>query len=395
MLRNRFAPFFNLRSIRVALVACLCILIQSPLLALSESNRSWDDLQKAGTFALDANQYWIAEPTLQEALVKAGAFGMNDLRMAKSLGELGRLYRIRGRFAEAEPYYEEELHVAELALGYNTGKAIPAMSKLILFYINYGTASKADPLTEDMLALVEGKLKEPQHRAGKVRIKKGVPLEGWVGEAAPVVRDPLIEWAIACDAVGDAYYRKGKYDYAERAFKAALDMKTEVLGRKHLSLANSYESLGKICEARKDYNGAATYYRNALDMAESILSSDNPQVYANLDRLARCLIKAGKYDRAEQLYLQALDFWKKAPSKSGDEPRALYALGSLYLDEKNYSAAAPVLQRALDAAEASNGPSSVLLVPYLQRYAYCLYYLKRKPEMEALRARANTISGGT
>jgi tetratricopeptide (TPR) repeat protein len=365
-----------------------------PAMAISAADRSWKELQKSGTDALDANQYWIAEPTLKEALIKAGAFGLNDVRMAESLGELGRLYRIRGRFAEAEPYFEEQLHVKELAVGYNSGKEIPDMAALIQFYLNYGTASKADPLTEEMLALVEGKLKEPEHHVGKLKVKKGVPLEGWVGEAAPVMRDPLIEWAIACDAVGEAYYLHGKYDLAERAFKAGLDMKTEVLGRVHLAIASSYDSLGKISQAREDYSGAELYFRNALDTTERILPTDNPQVYARLDRLAHSLVKTGKYSQAAELYLGALDFWKKAPSKSGDEPRALYALGSVYLDQKNYSAAARYLRQALQLAEENNGPASVLLTPYLQRYAYCLYFLKQKHEMEALKARANTISGG-
>jgi hypothetical protein len=51
------------------------------------------------------------------------------------------------------------------------------------------------------------------------------------------------------------------------------------------------------------------------------------------------------------------------------------------------------LQHALELAEQYNGPCSISVVPYLQRYAYALYYLGRKPEMEQLHARVNTING--
>jgi len=130
-------------------------------------------------------------------------------------------------------------------------------------------------------------------------------------------------------------------------------------------------------------------------VTEKILPPDNPQTYARLDKLARCLAKEGKYDHAEELYLRAQEFWRHAPSRSGDECRAKFALGSLYVDEKKYGAAAPILARALSMAEDINGPASALLVPYIQRYSYALYHLKRKPEVNQLRSRADTISGAS
>jgi tetratricopeptide (TPR) repeat protein len=379
-----------------SLTAAVCVVAfaNTAAGATAQAASHWKDLQRSGTEALDNNAYWIAEPTLKKAVIQAGSFGPADIRLAESLGELGRLYTVRGRFDEAEPYLEEQLHVMETALGDDNPEIIPAMGSLIQFYLNHGTAEKADPLTEQMLSYVQGKLNEPGALTrGKMTVKKGVALEGWVGEAAPVMRDPIIEWAITCDAVGNIYRTRGNFDLADRLFKAALDIKTTVLGNKHLSLANSYDNLGTLCLERNDYGGAATYFRSALEMTEKILSPDNPQVYSRLDKLARCLIKSGKEKDAEQLYQRAQAFWKDDDSHAGERARVMYALGSLYVDEKNYEAAAPILQHALELVEQADGPSSITLVPYLQRYAYDLYYLKRKPEVEDLRARASTISG--
>jgi tetratricopeptide (TPR) repeat protein len=363
--------------------------------APAASEDKWTQLQTEGTQALDANKYWIAEPMLKQAAVTAGAFGEDDLRLAKSFAELGRLYTVRGRFDQAEQYLEEELHVRQLALGKSNPEIIPAQASLIQFYLKYGTAAKADPLTEDMLSFVEAKLQDAgalsSHR--KVTIQKGVALEAWAGVADEGARDPLIDWAIACDAVGGLYLAREKYDLAERLFKAALDIKSTILGKDHLSLANSYNSLGDVCQGRHQPAEAQSYYRDALEVTEKILPSDDPQVYARLDKLARCFIASGKIKEAEQLYSRARDFWKTEPCKNNDQARNLYMLGSLYCDEKNYEAAAPLLHDALQLAEDVNGPSSIGLVPYLQKYAYALYYLKRKPEVEELRARANLISG--
>lgn len=385
------------RSILIAALITLLGCAVIPCLALSASEQSWVQLQKDGTDNLDANKYWLAEPLLHRALAKAEGFGNADMRLAKSLGEVGRLYTIRGRFADAEPYLERELSVKQQALGKATGKTIPAMSSLILFYLNYGTTSKAVPLTEEVLSFVEGKLDEPAPDIQlKVKYSKDTPLEAGVATAAPVMIDPLIEWAIACDQLGNAYLARRNYDLADRLFKAALDLKATVLGKGHLSLANSYDSLGMLCMERKENKDAESYFRDALLTTERTLDPQSPQIYARMDKLAKCLIKSGKYKQAEEIYLKAhREFWKTEPSKGGDEARVLYALGCLYLAEKNYSAAAPAFHQALLMAERFNGPYSISLVPYLEQYAYTLYYLGRRAETNNLRARANTISGGT
>jgi tetratricopeptide (TPR) repeat protein len=377
------------------LLAALCAL-PTPVSAMSSMEKKWEETQKAGTDALDANKYWIAEPLLKQSVVKAGAFGMKDLRLAKSMGELGRLYTIRGRFDAAEPYLEEEVNIKQAALGLDNDVVIPAMGKLATFYLTYGTASKAVPLTEEILSVVEGKMGEtrPAKTTGKVVFKKGAALEGWAGEAADNARDPLIEWAITCDALGNQYRLKENYDMAERLYKAALDVKTTVLGKEHLSLSNSYDSLGMLCMDRKEYKEAESYFRDSLNMTERIFKGGSPQTYGRLDRLAKCLIKEGKYSQAEELYKQALKIWHKdEPAKNGEDARALYALGSMYVDQHRYSEGAQTLARALRVAEETYGPASISLVPYLQRYAYALYHCGRKNDTDHLRSRSNTISG--
>lgn len=358
--------------------------------------KKWEQLQDKGTTALDANQYWIAEPTLKSAIVAAAAFGPSDIRLAKSLGELGRLYTVRGRFDLAEPFLEEELHVKELALGKDEGQTIPAMGSLVRFYLLHGTTSKADPMTEQILSFVEGKIEEQTNAqfGGHLKVKKGQALEGWAGTAAQEMRDPVIDWAITCDDLGNIYRQQCKFDMADRLYKAALDVKTTVLGKEHLSLANSYDNLGILCAERGDQKEALSYYKDALEQTKRILPPDSPQVYARLEKLAKCCIKNQKYSEAEELYKQALDtFWKGDDGKCNDKARALFALGCLYCDQKRYSAAVPYLNHAVHLCEEVNGPLSISLVPYLEKYAYTLYYLGRKPETDALRARANNIAG--
>ncbi len=359
-----------------------------------EHAKIWKQLFSNGNDYLDSNLYGIAEPFLIQAVAEARKFPQGDARLSKSLSELGRLYEIRGRYSEAEVVLEDELRVNEIRMGNDDGKIIPSIGSLIRFYLSHGTAQKAEPLTREILSFIEGTLDAASTQAkGKVTLEKGAPLQGWAGSAAPVMHTPLIEWAITCDELADIYKAKEEFETAERLYKAALDVKSTVLGKNHLSLANSYDSLGSLCLARNEDEDAISYFKDALSITEKILSPENPQVYSRLDKLAKVLVKQNKHKSAEELYLLAQGFYKTEASKNGNEARALYALGSVYCDEKDYVSAAPILERALNSAESYHGPLSIMLVPYLQKYAYALYYLGDKPSVASLRARADSISG--
>lgn len=361
----------------------------------SDAVKQWQAVQARGVDAFEANEYGKAERLLKEATTLARTFPPGDIRFAQSPGELGRLLTVRGRFAEAEPYLEEELHLKRWAVADEnvSGKLIPDMGALVRFYLVYGTAKKADSLTMDILFFVEGKLREEtEEREAATKKEKGGPLIGWAGQAVPVMRDPLIEWAITCDDIGNLYAERGRVDLSDRLFKAALDVKSTVLGKQHLSLANSYDSLGKICSQKKDYSEAESYFKQALEITEKIQPADHPQVFSRVDRLGKCLIAEDKLSEAEELYQQYVKSLHGQAIVSGIEPRALYVLGCVYCDEKKYANAAPVLDQALHLSEQFNGACSVQITPYLREYAYALYYLGRRGEADHLRARADSIA---
>lgn len=362
---------------------------------VSDAVKQWQLVQAQGTDAFEANQYGKAERLLKEATTEARAFPPGDIRFSKSAGDLGRLLTVRGRFAEAEPYLEEELHLKLWAVADEkvSGKLIPDMGTLVRFYLVYGTAKKADPLTMDILFFVEGKLREETaEREEAAKKEKGGPLIGWAGQAVPVMRDPLLEWAITCDDIGNLYAERGRVDLSDRLFKAALDVKATILGKQHLSLANSYDSLGKICLQKKEYNEAESYFKQSLDITEKIQPADHPQVFSRVDRLGKCLIAEGKLSEAEELYQGYVKSLRGHGIVSGIEPRALYVLGCVYCDEKKFGEAAPVLAQALHLSEQFNGTCSVQITSYLREFAYALYYSGRRGEADHLRARADSIA---
>lgn len=364
--------------------------LAAPSIAIAETPDAWDQLQTRGSQAFYLCQYGVAERLLKQAVDRARTFPPGDLRLSKSEDELGRLLTIRGRFSEAEPYLEESLRVKETSVGNEDGQLIPAMGTLVRFYLSGGTESKAEPLANKMLEFINGTIASA--RGPSLKMKPGQPLQGWAATASTKVRDPLIEWAISCDDIANLFQAKKNYETAEKLFKAALEVKTTVLGRDHLSLANSYDSLGSLCMARKEYLDAESYFRDSYDMTAKIQPPEHWQVYGRLDKLAKCLMLEGKLPEATALYEKANETFKISPPKDGNAARALFALGNLYLEQKNYEAAEPVLEQALEMSEQYHGADSIAVVPYLDRLAYDLYYLGRKKEYDDLHARVAEIT---
>ena len=362
-------------------------------MAYVDLEKQWGKTFNEGVTALDSNLYGKSEPLLKDAVDLSQRFGAGDARYPKSLGELGRLYTIRRRYAEAEPLFEQQLHFTEVQLGKNSGKTIPALGQMIKFYMMYGTAKKADPLAEEMLAFIDGKMREDAEQNAQSQPGKGKVLTGWAGTAPPQTHIPRMEWAVTCDRLGDLYRFKKNYDMAERFYKAGLDIKVTVMGKEHMSMAVSYDNLGILAMDKEEYRDASDYFREPLETTKKIMGNGDPDTYSRLDRLARALIKDKKYAEAESTYHAAMELWKHEPNSGGATARCLYQLGSMYCDSGNYGKAAACLGRALGISMRSSGPFAYTNVAYMRKYAYALYYCGRRGESDSLKARANWLAG--
>ncbi len=77
----------------------------------------WESYMAAGVKAYQQSNYPEAEKQWVAALKEAEGFGPQDPRLATSLNDLGEVYRLQGKYAEAEPLYKRSLAIYEKALG--------------------------------------------------------------------------------------------------------------------------------------------------------------------------------------------------------------------------------------------------------------------------------------
>ncbi len=72
----------------------------------------WETYAAAGVKALQQGNYPEAEKQLEAAFKEAEGFGPQDPRLATSLNNLAMVYRLLGKYAEAEPLNKRALATA-------------------------------------------------------------------------------------------------------------------------------------------------------------------------------------------------------------------------------------------------------------------------------------------
>ncbi len=81
--------------------------------------------------------------------------GPNHPSVAKSLNDLASLYKLRGRYAQAEPLYKRALTILERALGADDPEVATSMNNLAVLYEIQGHYAQAESLFKRSLAISE------------------------------------------------------------------------------------------------------------------------------------------------------------------------------------------------------------------------------------------------
>ncbi len=75
--------------------------------------------------------------------------------MATSLNNLAELYRVQGRYAEAEPLYQRSLAIREKTPGPEHSDVAQSLNNLALLYDAQARYAEAEPLFQRALAIME------------------------------------------------------------------------------------------------------------------------------------------------------------------------------------------------------------------------------------------------
>ena len=119
----------------------------------------WEKSNAAGEEAYRQARYAEAEQHFTAALKEAENFGEQDPRFALSLNNLAELYRVQGKYVEAEPLFKRSLAIREKVLGPEHPDVAASFNNLASLYQAQGNYAQAEPLFQrnasTMSAIVE------------------------------------------------------------------------------------------------------------------------------------------------------------------------------------------------------------------------------------------------
>jgi len=228
--------------------------------------------------------YAAAEAPLLRALaVVKEHFGEDSEDMARSLNDLGMLYKYWGRFADAEPLYRR----AQAILAAYYGENAPELASI--FYnlggLNHalGDYATAETWCRRSLALQQSIHAEDHPQLAVTHGTLAAILDGL-----------------------------GRYDEAEDLYRRALASHVARHGTEHPEVALNLSNLAAIAEARGRLAEAEALYLHALRIRERCLGPEHPQVATCLNNLGMLAPSIGKGAEAEGLFRRALDILERS-----------------------------------------------------------------------------------
>ena len=239
------------------------------------------------------------------------------------MNNLAVLYQSQGRYAEAEPLYQQALQLSEKVLGKEHPDTIASVNNLAGLYQSQGRYAEAEPLYQQALQLYEKVL----------------------GKEHP-------DTITSVNNLAFLYKSQGRYAEAEPLYQQALQLREKVLGKEHPSTITSVNNLAGLYQSQGRYAEAEPLYQQALQLSEKVLGKEHPDTIASVNNLAGLYQSQGRYAEAEPLYQQALQLYEKVLGKEHpDTITSVNNLAFLYKSQGRYAEAEPLYQQALQLRE--------------------------------------------
>lgn len=311
-------------------------------------------LNNFGGFYFSEGRYKDAEPLLSEAVTRN-----TGEPAALAMSNLATLYRLTGRFVEAESMFDQSLE----ALGTAHSSELPRVlvSAALLGLDPRATqkdAATAEARCARALELTEqGSALEAAARSTlgailetQARFKEAQPLletalairEASFGPDSPLVAETL-------NKLGLVHRQMGRLAQAEEIYRRAL-----AILRAHpatVELGAALNNLGNILAAEGRADEAEGVLRESLAVWEKVLGPDHPNVAAALSNLSTIARTKHKYADAERLLARAIEIDRKLPAGSVRIGLDLNNAGALLAARKHYTEAEKTLRDALAILE--------------------------------------------
>ena len=151
------------------------------------------------------------------------------------------------------------------------------------------------------------------------------------------------------------------------------------------------DALGERLLGTRDYALAARAYRRSLDLREKAFGADHAEYAAGLLNLARVLRRQGSPEAAP-LFAQALPILERTGAAPAQMAETLHQAAMQAASRKDYTAAAALLDRALEALQAAGREASPEAAGVLLAQGLVEEKMGRREDAEANYRRAQAVA---
>ena len=312
----------------------------------------------------------LAEEALE---LRITTHGRDDLRVADSLMELGRIQFEADAPQEAQARYGEALNLQTQALGNQHPKVAATLAELGLVEHYLGRLEAAEQSYRRALQIFRQVLGEgPRPEvADVINLLGGVLTErGSLEEGVALHREhvairrqlhsgPSPYLITALGDLGLALLNYGALDEALEIAEEERAMVLQVFGDDHPFLGKNAQVMGKIYELKKDYPKALELYRQSSNNARRHMPPGHQFTAFPSVGIGRVLLAMGDPEAAEQVLRPALAIHEdRLPAGHWRIAGARSALGAALSAQGQYDEAEPLLVESLAVLEAQRGRDS-------------------------------------
>jgi len=334
---------------------------------------------------------------------------------AISLNNLAEIYRVQGKYEQAEPLYKRAIEIVEKPLQIlekisagtypQLGVRAAYLSNLANLYQSQGKYEQAEPLNIRALSIREKALggDHCDTAASLNNLAELYKLQGKYEQAEPLFNRALEifenrrgpdhpDTGSGLSNLAELYWLQGKYEQAEPLYNRALNIREKALGPDHPGTAASLNNLATLHQSQRSYDKAEPLFIRALEIVEQALGAYHPLTASGLSNLAVLYDAQGKYEQAEPRLKRALDIREQILGL--DHPDTAISLNNLALhrcSQGDYVEAESLLNRALRIYEDKLGPDHPNTATGLNNLAEFYRRLEKYEQAEPLFKRALAI----
>jgi serine/threonine-protein kinase len=194
------------------------------------------------------------------------------------------------------------------------------------------------------------------------------------------------------DTMARVYLSLGLYDDARDLFQEALKLRTQVLGRDDLLVAETLHGFADTMRSLGDTGATERLLRRALAIQRSRHAEDHPEYLKGLNNLAILYEEREDYHEAERLHREVLTTKRRILGPEDPEVAVtLHNLAKLLFLQGEYTEAEARYREALEIRERHHGAVSLEVARTLNGLASAVEALGRLDEAEELYRRSLEI----